>query len=145
VSRCTVLRRSALVLVLSLAITLPATLPLTSVRATSPCDGIQGDPPHGGGGPLIGGQITNSQSMAGISGATVQLYRCVDQAGAYVTATTTGSGGDYAFSSLADGYYYVLAPLTGPLSGMQPASGTANPSAIIAVGDGDSAVDMSFQ
>ena len=144
-SRRTSVRRSTLALVLSAALVAPVASPPPSAQATSRCDGVQGNPPHGGGEPLIAGQITEAPSMAGISGATVQLYRCTDDVGVYVDDTTTDAGGDYAFTSLADGYYYVLAPLTGPLSGMEPASGTANPSALIAVGDGDAAVDMTFQ
>jgi hypothetical protein len=140
-------RRSILAAVLLLALCLSDAAPLSVVHATSsPCEDVIDSPPVEGGGPLVAGDITNAQTSSPISGVTVALFRCSAQTGVYVTAVTTNSGGYYAFTSLAGGYYYyVEAILVGPLGGMQPASGTANPSAVIAVGPGDSAVDLSFQ
>jgi hypothetical protein len=125
-----------------------STHPLTVAHAdTSPCDQVQDDPgdPGPGGEPDIGGTVTNASSLGPISGATMQLYRCDLGVGSYVTSVVTNSSGHYEFGSLAQAYYYVEAAMTGPLSGKSPASGTSNPSAAIANGDGDLGVDLSFQ
>lgn len=117
------------------------------VHASDPCGPIQYDPnpPIGEPERIISGTVRDISS-GGISGATVMLYQCSSGSGVYQTSTTTSSSGTYSFGSLGGGYwYYVVVPLTGPLTNMTPASGTSNPTAAIGIGNSVSGVNLSFQ
>jgi hypothetical protein len=142
-ARRTRFTRRFLVLCVALVVTLPMAWS-PPAEATGPCDNIPYGPPPDKPDPLIGGQITDAQSAGPIAGATVGLYRCSGTVGVYVTSATTNSGGNYAFASLASGYYYVEVVLSGPLTGMQPATGTSNPTNLVTVGNGDPAVNLDF-
>ena len=117
------------------------------VRATSsPCDAVQGDPnpPSGPELPAIGGTILSSS--AGVSGATVRLYRCDSLNATLVATQTTGSGGTFSFSSLTGPkWYYIAVDESGPLAGKTPASGTNNPTDAIEVGAGDTGLSLNFE
>jgi len=119
-----------------------------SALATDPCASAQDDPSPPGDDPLptIAGTVTNASTVTPISGASMYLYVCVDEASVEVTSTTTNSAGRYVFSDL-DGpsWYYVAAALTGPLANMVPASGTQNPTALVGVGEGDLDLDLAFE
>lgn len=134
-------------IVLSAAMHL-VSVPLASVRATGPCDGIAGDPgdPIGPGQPDIAGQIVTAGTNTPIVGVTVRLYVCDGATPAFVASAATSGDGAYAFADLnGPAWYYVQAVLTGPLSGMTPAAGTSNPTTLIDVGAGASGVDLAFQ
>jgi hypothetical protein len=121
--------------------------PGAPASADGPCDAVINDPtpPIGGGEPDIVGTITDDNTHSGISGATVQLFRCLGGIGVQVGNATSGSSGGYAFDDLyAPAWYYVQVPLTGPLSGMSPSGGTLNPSAPVDLADG-AVIDLSFE
>jgi hypothetical protein len=115
-----------------------------SVYATGPCDSTTGDPgdPGEGPGPDIGGAVIE---VSPIQGATMQLYRCVSGQGVLVASTATSSSGTYGFDVTTAGFYYIHASMTGPLAGLSPASGTSNPSPVIAATPGDLSVNFAFQ
>lgn len=141
-----VLRLSAVAVLLCALVLSPIQAP--SVNADpNPCQSAQGSPgdPDPGIDPDIAGILTDANSQEPIYGATLRLYLCVAGAGSQVGYTTTDSQGYYEFGGLAQGFYYVTAADTGPLSGMTPASGTVNPSALIPFGAGDLNVDFSFE
>jgi hypothetical protein len=133
---------TALALLAILASTTPS--PTHTAFATSPCDSATGGPGDPGGDPTpdIGGAVIE---VSPIQGATMQLYRCVSGQGVLVASTTTSSSGTYGFDVTTAGFYYVQASMTGPLAGLSPASGTSNPSPVIAVTPGDLAVNFAFQ
>lgn len=116
-------------------------------RATDPCAeaaggvGAPGDDPA----PTIAGTISDGSTSAPIAGATIELYACVGTTSVFAASTTTDGSGRYGFADL-DGpaWYYVAASLTGPLAGMAPSNGTQNPTALVAVGDGDPELDLAF-
>ncbi|MBK7781020.1 MAG: hypothetical protein IPJ58_09700 [Ardenticatenia bacterium] len=58
-----------------------------------------------------------------------------------MASQTTGSGGAFAFTGLSEPYWYYLLVVTADL----PASPTLNPTAPIAVGDGQAGMVLSFQ
>lgn len=120
--------------------------PSSPARATSPCDSITGDPhpPAPSPEPLISGAILDAVN-AGVSGATVKLYRCQGTSAVYVTQTTSTSTGAYSFGSLSQNWYYVEVALTGPLAGKSPTSGTNNPSSLIEVGEGVLGLSLAFE
>lgn len=118
------------------------------VSASDPCATIAGDPhpPIGDPEPFISGEVTDVDTTTPVSGATVRLYRCDSGSSTLVSTTTTSSQGEYSFTSLSGPkWYYVEVLMTGPLSGMQPASGTNNPSLPVDVGPGDSELDFDFE
>lgn len=121
--------------------------PSRSALASSPCDSVAGNPrpPSGPPEPLISGTILYDGTNTGVSGATVNLYRCQGTSSVYVAQTTSASTGAYVFGSLSQNWYYVEALLTGPLSGMTPASGTSNPTNLIEVWQGVSGLNLSFE
>ncbi len=121
-------------------------VPSTPAIATSPCDSVTGDPhpPAPSPEPLISGTIQDDVN-AGVSGATVKLYRCQGTSAVYVTQTTSTSTGTYNFGSLIQNWYYVEVSLTGPLAGKSPASGTSNPSSLIEVGEGILGLSFAFE
>ncbi|MEP7216371.1 MAG: carboxypeptidase regulatory-like domain-containing protein [Anaerolineaceae bacterium] len=139
-------RRTSIFLILAaLASLAPVTGP--AVLATSPCDSVTGDPhpPSLPPIPLISGSILDATTNTGVSGATVNLYRCQGTTAVYVTQLTTNSNGEYSFGSLSQNWYYVVASLTGPLSGKSPATGTINPSSLIGVGTGAQGLSLAFE
>jgi hypothetical protein len=76
----------------------------------------------------------------------MKLYRCDGATPLYLTTDTTDEAGHYSFTNLTPRrYYYVEAALTGPLSGMVPAEGTANPSEPIAIGNSHTDIDFAFE
>ena len=117
------------------------------VAGANPCD-VANDPgpPISDPRPNVGGTVTDAGSSAAIEGATMKLYRCVSGSATSEGLDTTDSNGDYVFEDLTPGYYYyVEALLTGPLQGMQPASGTSNPSELVGLGDSVSDLDFAFE
>jgi len=114
--------------------------------ASSPCDTITGEPrpPAPSPEPLISGTILDTVN-AGVSGATVKLYRCQGTSAVYVNQTTSASTGAYSFGSLSQNWYYVEVALTGPLAGKSPASGTSNPSSLIEVWQGVAGLNLAFE
>ena len=115
---------------------------------TTPCDGIINDPkpPDQPSIPDWGGTISNVTSAGGISGATVRLFKCDGGTSTEIDDTTTDSNGDYSFSGFDPGfYYYVKVDMTGPMSGLAPASGTSNPTAALPVGPSQSSVNLGFE
>lgn len=137
----------AALLVVAVGAARPLLVPGESARAAEPCATIPYGPgdPIGPGMPDIAGHVIGTGSNEPIAGATVRLYVCIDGAPMLVASTSTDGSGAYAFDDL-DGpaWYYVLAVLTGPLDGRWPAAGSSNPSAVIEVGPGASAVDLVF-
>ncbi len=126
----------------------PIGMPAAPAHAAGPCDAITGNPrePIGPGQPDVIGHITAASTNSPISGATVRLYVCTGSTPELVAATTTDMDGVYVFADLSGpAWYYVQAVLIGPLSGMSSAVGTSNPTALIDVGQGASAVDLAFQ
>lgn len=121
-------------------------VPSAPAAATSPCDSVTGTPrpPIGSPEPLISGTILDDVN-AGVSGATVNLYRCQGTSAVYVTQTTSTSTGAYSFGSLIQNWYYVEVALTGPLAGKSPSSGTSNPSSLIEVGEGILGLSFAFE
>ena len=121
--------------------------PAAVVYATGPCAQVAGDPGDPGIGtePDLAGIVTDLGVPGPVSGATMQLYRCNQGEGTYVSSVTTNSSGHYEFWSLSEAFYYVEAALSGPLAGKTPAAGTTNPSVADAVGPGDRSLDFSFQ
>lgn len=138
-------RRLALAALLSALLVAGPVAP--PAHATDPCAvasgsaGAPGDDPA----PTIAGTVTDGSTSAPIAGATIELYACVDQTSVFAASTTTNAAGRYGFEGL-DGpaWYYVAASLTGPLAGMAPSNGTQSPSVLVAVGDGDPALDLAF-
>ncbi len=108
-----------------------------------PCSEASGDPgpPSGEPEPFISGTVIDAGSSAGLPGLTVNLYRCVSGSGTQVASQTTGSGGAFAFTGLSYPYWYYVLVETADL----PASPTLNPTAPIAVGDGQAGMVLSFQ
>ena len=137
-----VFRFLAVIMLLALA----ASSSAAEVEADSSCGSASGSPapPIGEPEPAIGGQIMDGTSV--VVGATITLYRCDGQTPVSVATDVTDSGGNYLFEDL-DGpnWYYVEATIDGPLLGKSPASGTANPTAIIGVGEGNWSVDLEFE
>lgn len=119
------------------------------VAATGPCDNASLDdpnPPVGEPEPLIAGTVIDASTSTGVWGATVRLYRCNGTTPAQVTSMSTDSYGNFSFPGLTGPkWYYIAVDLSGPLAGMQPASGTANPTSLIDVGAGASGVTLSFE
>lgn len=116
--------------------------------ATGPCDGAGADPnpPIGEPEPLIGGTVVDAGTNDGVSGATVRLYRCDSGAATQADSTTTNGLGRFSFSDLTEEkWHYVSVDLSGPLSGMVPASATSNPTDLIGVGEGDSGLLLEFE
>lgn len=121
---------------------------ISPAYASDPCDTISADPrpPTGPTDPLIGGTVVDLDSAAGVSGATVTVYVCDDSTPSLAGTTTTDNSGEFTFASLGGpDWYYVEVSLTGPLSGMQPASGTPNPSDLIDIGPGDESLYFEFE
>jgi hypothetical protein len=148
VSSSSIRLRRASVLALSLVLIAVTPTPIPAQATDNPCSGISRNPaskPRDEPAPTIGGTVMNVSRSEPISGATMNLYKCVLGSGSLVDSTSTDAYGDYEFGSLVWAYYYVEASLTGPLYGMTPASGYANPTAVIGVGDGDPNVDLAFQ
>ena len=114
-----------------------------AMASGDPCAAASGDPgpPSGEPEPFISGTVIDAASSAGLSGLTVKLYRCVAGSGTQVASQTTGSGGAFAFTGLSDPYWYYVEVMTANL----PASPTLNPTAPIAVGDGQAGMVLSFQ
>lgn len=114
-----------------------------ALASDDPCAAASGDPgpPSGEPEPFISGTVIDAGSQAGLSGLTVKLYRCVAGSGTQVASQTTGSGGAFAFTGLSDPYWYYVQVVTTDL----PASPTLNPTAPIAVGDGEAGMVLSFQ
>lgn len=139
------LRRVALCLLFSTLILF--SLPTARSFATGPCDSVTGDPhpPTLPPEPLISGAILDAASYTGVSGVTVQLYRCQGQSAVYVAQTTTPSSGAYSFGNLSQNWYFVEVALTGPLAGKSPASGTSNPTSLIEVGSGVLGLSLAFE
>ena len=114
---------------------------------TTPCDGVitEPKPPKQPSVPTWDGNIFNATNTIGISGATVRLFHCDDGTSTEVDDTTTNSNGDYSFSGFDPGYYYyVKVDMTGPMSGLAPASGTNNPTSALPVGPSQSGIDLGF-
>ena len=96
--------------------------------------------------PNVGGTVIDASNTDGIEGATMKLYRCVSESASLEGSDTTDSNGDYLFEDLTPGYYYyVEALVTGPLQGMQPATGTSNPSEPVGLGDSVTDLDFAFE
>jgi hypothetical protein len=116
-------------------------------HADNPCSQASGDPgdPAPPPEPDIAGIVDDVGESAPVAGATMQLYRCYQGEGTYVTSVATSSSGYFAFWDLTEAFYYVQAALTGPLAGKSPAAGTVNPSDAVPVGDGDRDLDFSFE
>ena len=114
---------------------------------SDPCANVTEDPgpPSSDPEPAIGGRVKDVGTTSGISGAAMQLYRCVAGSGSLESMTTTNSRGDYGFGPLTQGWYYVKAVIAGPLVGKSPAVGTSNPSGPVEVGTGDPHVDFEFE
>lgn len=136
--------------VLALLLGLPLVLGTapSPARATGPCDDASGlpGPPVGPMDPAIAGTVV-AQGVGPVSGATVRLFVCdaESQALEIAEATTTAQGA-YAFPGLeGPAWYFVSVDLSGPLSGLQAASGTRNPSALIGVGEGLAELEMAFE
>ena len=139
--------RSILCLLLGLAV-LPGVDTPPAARASGPCDAISGEPrpPISSPTPLIAGSVIDASVSAAVSGATVKVYRCEGGAASLAGSTTTDGAGAFGFASLGGpDWYYVEVSLSGPLSGMQPASGTANPSAPIDIGPGETGLVFGFE
>lgn len=120
--------------------------PARTAGATfDPCSLVLGDPPIDDPEPTIGGTITNASTLAGIQGATVELFQCQSGTGVSGGTTSTGSGGAYTFSVTPGYYYFIQAQTTGPLLNMQPAQGVNNPSAAHGVGPSIGNVNFAFQ
>jgi hypothetical protein len=124
-----------------------ARMPIHTYATGGPCSAVTGDPapPQVDPEPLIAGLVSNAGTSAAIAGATMRLYRCSSGSGVLDATTTTNSTGEYQFADLTRAYYYVEAVMTGPLAGLTAAQGYPNPSDVIAVGAGDTAVDFRFQ
>lgn len=122
-------------------------VPSLPTYATTPCDSITNEPrpPAPSPEPAISGTILDAASSTGVSGATVNLYRCSGTSAVYVTQTTSNSNGAYSFASLSQNWYFVEVSLTGPLAGKSPASGTMNPSSLIEVWQGVVGLDLAFE
>ena len=119
----------------------------SSALAGGPCDTVTGDPrpPIGEPEPLIAGTIVDLDAGAGAPGVTVEIYRCVDGSPSLAGSTTTDSSGGFGFTSLGGpSWYYVEVSPTGPLTGLNPASGTSNPTAPIDIGPGDATLYLEF-
>lgn len=115
------------------------------IMASDPCYGVTGDPPISDPIPLISGQILDAgNSYSGVSGATVEAFRCSSGVGVSQGTTQTDANGAYSFALTARHYYYVQAIMTGPLAGMAPV-GTANPTAVMPLGDSVDNVDLAFE
>lgn len=121
----------------------PASEPGAAMASGDPCAAASGDPgpPSGEPEPFISGTVIDAGSSAGLPGLTVKLYRCVSGSGTQVASQTTGSGGAFAFTGLSYPYWYYVLVDTADL----PASPTLNPTAPIAVGDGQAGMVLSFQ
>lgn len=117
--------------------------------ATGPCDNASLDdpnPPVGEPEPLIAGTVIDANTSTGVWGATVRLYRCNGATPAQVTSMSTDSSGNFSFPGLTGPkWYFVAVDLSGPLAGMQPAGGTANPTDLIDVGPGDGGLMLAFE
>jgi hypothetical protein len=110
------------------------------------CDGTDPGPPISNPRPHVTGAVTDGNNDEAIEGATMKLYRCSSGSAVFVESDTTDSDGAYFFEDLTPGYYYyVEAIMTGPLTGMQPASGTSNPSELVGLGDSVSDLDFTFE
>lgn len=136
--------------VLALLLGLPLALGMapSPARATGPCDEASGlpGPPVGPMDPAIAGTVV-AQGVGPVSGATVRLFVCGAGSQAIeVAAASTTAQGAFAFPGLeGPAWYFVSVDLSGPLSGMQAASGSGNPSALIAVGEGLADLEMAFE
>lgn len=118
------------------------------VHATGPCDEVMTDPnpPSGEPEPLISGTVVNAATAAGVPGATVRLFKCTQYGAVQMAMTTTSNTGAFSFANPSGpAWDYVSVDLSGPLAGMQPANGTANPTAIIEVGEGVTGLSLLFQ
>ncbi len=122
----------SLVAVLLLALTSIGSGPVAAQSAGDPCSPALPLPPPPGGHPKpTGGTVTDVSTNLGIEGATVQLYRCYFGVGLLEDAVTTAEDGDYLFEDVELGsYYYIQVSSSGPMAGMQPASGYSNPTPI---------------
>ena len=114
-----------------------------ALASGDPCASASGDPgpPGGEPEPFISGTVIDAGSQAGLSGLTVKLYRCVSGSGTQVASQTTSSSGAFAFMGLTYPYWYYVLVDTADL----PASPTLNPTAPIAVGDGQAGLVLAFQ
>lgn len=148
-TRKTVCRLLALVAILVAGAHPDSRLPITrSAEATEPCAQASGSPggPSDDPVPLIAGTVTAATTGAPVVGATVRLYRCESGTPTAWGTDTTDAGGGFAFLSLSGpDWYYAAVDLTGPLAGMHVATGTANPTSLIPVGDGQQDLQLSFE
>lgn len=113
-----------------------------------PCNEVSGSPPKSDPQPTIGGDVVDAgNGNSPVSGASMRLYRCGQSPQpTLVDTVTTNSSGQYLFATVEPGfYYYVEAVMSGPLSGMTPASGTENPSNAVGIGDSVSDLDFAFE
>jgi hypothetical protein len=141
------LLRWFLLILLGVAITGGATSPHPTYATFDPCSLVQGNPgpPSIPPEPTIAGVVSDTSTSTVMVGATMRLYRCVQGVGLLDASTVTDDDGHYAFDDLTEAYYYVAAVMTGPLAGMEASDGYTNPSAVIAVGDGDPSVAFGFE
>jgi hypothetical protein len=127
----------------------PFALGATPARAESgPCGGAVSAPaPHPPGGqpePYIGGNVTvmAGGSATAVAGATLRLHRCDGEIDTTVATQSSNGSGAFTFTGLSGpSWYYVVADLTGPLSGLTP---TAAPM-LIGVGAGTNALALWYQ
>ena len=114
-----------------------------ALASGDPCASASGDPgpPSGEPEPFISGTVVDASNSSGLAGLTVKLYRCVSGSGTQVASQTTSSSGAFAFTGLSYPYWYYVLVDTADL----PASPTLNPTAPIAVGDGQAGMVLAFQ
>ena len=114
-----------------------------ALASGDPCASASGDPgpPVGEPEPFISGTVVDASNSSGLAGLTVKLYRCVSGSGSQVASQTTSSSGAFAFTGLSYPYWYYVLVDTADL----PASPTLNPTAPIAVGDGQAGLVLAFQ
>lgn len=148
-TRKTVCRLLALVAIVVAGAHPDSRLPITRfAEATEPCAQASGSPgaPGDDPGPMVAGTVTTATTGAPVVGATVRLFRCESGTPTAWGTDTTDANGGFEFSSLSGpDWYYAAVDLTGPLAGMHAASGTANPTSLIPVGDGQQDLQLSFE
>ena len=137
--------RTALIALTAMLLAVAAA-PSPSIHASDPCDSITNGPPIGPTEPTVEGTILDAGTSTGISGATVELYRCTNGSSTYESETTTDTSGDYSLSPASTpGWYYVLVVEEGPLTGMDPAAGSAWSSDLLGIGPSQTDVDFEFE
>jgi hypothetical protein len=114
------------------------------VHAGNPCDHIINDPrpPGSEPEPEVGGTLIDNSQAQMLSGATVRLMVCVSGSGTLVDTAVTNTYGEFAFTDLHQGWYFVLPDMTGPLQGWHPVGSGAY--GLVEVGNGDPDLEFVF-